>query len=122
MNEARLKMELHKVKREIQIHGSVYEFQRYELNEYEEPTGESEKVAEIKGLFHQTKGYVSRKVSDATTTQAKGQPLIMAVCEDVKGIQMNDKVIVSGKEYRVTGVNDINNYGIVCDVSLEEVL
>lgn len=122
MNEARLKMELHKVKREIQIHGSVYEFRRDILNEYEEPTGESEKVAEIKGLFHQTKGYVSRKVSDATTTQTKGQPMIMAVFEDVKSVQMNDKVVVSGKEYRVTGANDINNYGIVCDVSLEEVL
>ena len=46
----------------------------------------------------------------------------MVVFEDAKSVQMNDKVVVSGKEYRVTGVNDINNYGIVCDVSLEEVL
>lgn len=122
MNEARLKMELHKVKREIWIHGSVYEFRRDELNEYEEPTGESEKVAEIKGLFHQTKGYVSRKVSDATTTQAKGQPMLMITYEDSKDIQMNDKVDISGCVYQVTGKNNINNYDIVCDVSLEVVL
>lgn len=117
-----LKQEMNKVLKEITIHGLKYQFRRDKLNEYEESTGEEEKVIECKGLFHQTKSYISRSVSDATTTQTKGQPLIMMGYDDSKSIQSGDKVNVSGNEYRVTGINNINELCIISDVSLEEVL
>ena len=117
-----LKQEMNKVLKEITIHGLKYQFRRDKLNEYEESTGEEEKVIECKGLFHQTKSYISRSVSDATTTQTKGQPLIMMGYDDSKSIQSGDKVNVSGNEYRVTGINNINELCIISDVSLEAVL
>lgn len=117
-----LRQELHKVVREINTHGSTYQFYRDKLNEYEETTGDVENVGEIKGLFHQTKSYISRKVTDATETRTKGQPLIMMCYEDSKGIQNGDKVNVAENEYRVTGINNINELCIISDVSLEAVL
>lgn len=117
-----LRQELHKVVREINTHGSTYQFYRDKLNEYEEATGEVEDVVEIKGLFHQTKSYISRKVTDATETRTKGQPLIMMCYEDSKSIQNGDKVNVAENEYRVTGINNINELCIISDVSLEAVL
>lgn len=117
-----LRQELHKVVREINTHGSTYQFYRDKLNEYEEATGDVKDVAEIKGLFHQTKSYISRKVTDATETRTKGQPLIMMCYEDSKGIQNGDKVNVAENEYRVTGINNINELCIISDVSLEAVL
>lgn len=117
-----LRQELHKVVREINTHGSAYQFYRDKLNEYEEDTGDVEEVAEIKGLFHQTKSYISRKVTDATETRTKGQPLIMMCYEDSKSIQNGDKVKVAGNEYRVTGINNISEFCIISDVSLEAIL
>ena len=117
-----LRQELHKVVREINTHGSAYQFYRDKLNEYEEATGDVENVGEIKGLFHQTKSYISRKVTDATETRTKGQPLIMMCYEDSKSLQSGDKVNVAENEYRVTGINNINELCIISDVSLEAVL
>lgn len=117
-----LKQELHKVVREINTHGSNYQFYRDKLNEYEEATGDIEEVAKINGLFHQTKSYISRKVTDATETRMKGQPLIMMGYEDSKSIQNGDKVKVAGNEYRVTGINNISEFCIISDVSLEAIL
>ena len=52
MNEARMKMELHKVLREIQIHGTEYAFFRKKVDKYGEPTKEEpEQIANVKGLF-----------------------------------------------------------------------
>lgn len=122
MIEHILKQELFKVLKEIEIHGLEYQFRRDKLDEYEEATGEEENVILCKGLFHQTKSYISRSVSDATTTQTKGQPLIMMSYANSKNIQKGDKVNVSGNEYRVTGINNINELCIISDVSLEAVL
>ena len=115
--------ELHKVKREIQIHGKQYEFLREKADKYGEPTNERpEKVATVCGLFHITKGYVSKTVQDATMIHAKGQPMLLAIYEDVSGIQNGDFFVLNNNTYKVIEKNNIQECGIVCDISLEVVL
>lgn len=123
MNEARLKMELHKVLREIKIHGTMYTFYRDKVDQYGESTKEEpEKVIDIDGLFHVSKGYITQNIQDGTKTHIKGQPMIMVAYEDVEEIQNGDFCVINGNTYKVVEKNNIQEYNIVSDVSLEMVI
>ena len=123
MNEARMKMELHKVLREIQIHGTEYTFLRKSVDGYGEPTKEEPKqVAKAQGLFHVSKGYITQNIQDGTKTHSKGQPMLMVAYENTVEIQMDDFVVINGNTYKVVEKNNIQEYNIVTDISLELVL
>lgn len=122
MNGRVLKMELHKVEREIKVSGRLYTFYREETDEYDELTGQIEEVATIRGLFHVSKGYITSKISDATKIHGKGQPLIMMRYEEQMEIQNGDYVMINGNKYKVVEKNNIQEYCIVSDLSLELVL
>lgn len=123
MNEARMKMELHKVLREIQIHGTEYTFFRKKVDKYGEPTKEEpEQIANVKGLFHVSKGYVTQNIQDGTRTHSKGQPMLMVAYENTREIQTDDFLIINENTYKVVEKNNIQEYNIVTDISLELVL
>lgn len=122
MNGARLKAELYKVKREIIMHGSSYDVYRVTLDEYRESTDEETKVTTIRGLFHTSKGYISEQVSDGTKTHTKGQPKLLVEFDKAKEIENSDFVLINAKRYRVIEQNNIQEYNIVTDISLELVL
>lgn len=123
MNEARMKMELHKVLREIQIHGTEYTFFRKKVDNYGEPTKEEpEQVANVKGLFHVSKGYITQNIQDGTKTHSKGQPMLMVAHENVGEIKTEDFFVINGNKYKVVEKNNIQEYSIVTDISLELVL
>ena len=118
-----LKMELHKIEREIKVHGKEYTFLRTKTDAYGEPTNEEpEQVAVVCGLFHITKGYVSKNVQDATITHSKGQPMLLVCCSDADGIFPGDYFVENGNTYKVVGKNNVQEYNIVADFSLEVVL
>ena len=103
MNEARMKMELHKVLREIQMHGTEYTFFRKKVDKYGEPTKEEpEQIANVKGLFHVSKGYITH--------------------ENIGEIKTEDFFVINGNKYKVVEKNNIQEYNIVTDISLELVL
>lgn len=123
MNEARMKMELHKVLREIQIHGTEYTFFRKKVDNYGEPTKEEpEQIANVKGLFHVSKGYITQNIQDGTKTHSKGQPMLMVAHENVGEIKTEDFFVINGNKYKVVEKNNIQEYNIVTDISLELVL
>ena len=123
MNEARMKMELHKVLREIQIHGTEYTFFRKKVDKYGEPTKEEPKqVVEVQGLFHVSKGYITQNIQDGTKTHSKGQPMLMVAYKNTREIQTDDFFVISGNTYKVVEKNNIQEYNIVTDISLELVL
>ena len=102
MNEARMKMELHKVLREIQIHGTEYTFFRKKVDKYGEPTKEKpEQIAKVQGLFHVSKGYITQNIQDGTNTHSKGQPMLMVAYEKTGESQTADFLIINGKKYKV---------------------
>ena len=114
--------ELHKVEREIKIHGDDYAVNRDKLDEYGEATGDSEKVCDIRGLFHISKGFVSRSTGDATTTHATGSPMLLCVFDEAKQIQCGDWLEINGARYNITDKNNLSEQNIVIDMSLERVL
>lgn len=114
--------ELSKVEREILTHGEKYLFSRYKLDERNERTDETEDVAEIKGLFHTSKSFLTKTVGDGNVTHGKGQPMVLTSYSEGKVLLMDDIVTIGDMMYHVTGLNNVEQYGILLDVSLEEVI
>ena len=124
MREELLKNELHKVKKEICLHGKMYEFKRDILDEYKEPTGEK-KVITTCGLFHITKNYiqfVTANSDGSNKIRSKGQPMMLVCYEDAKYLKSEDVVKINGRNYKINHVNNIQEMNIVVDISLELVL
>lgn len=51
--------------------------------------------------------------------QSKKVPTILTLKENAIGIEQGDYTEIAGNKYKVTGVLDVQNYGIVVDISLE---
>lgn len=108
----------HQVKNEIARSGQEYQFKRKKENEYHQIVGE-EDVAIVKGIYHETNGYISLSKADASMIQSKKVPTILTLKENAAGIEQGDYTEIAGNKYKVTGILDIQNYGIVVDISLE---
>lgn len=116
-----LQIELHKVKREICVHGKQFTIYRDINDKYGEKEGTKE-LGTMRGLFHTSKGYISESVTDGTLTHRKGQPKMLTLFEDVKGIKQKDYILLNGKRYDVIEVNNIEGMNIISDISLEVML
>ena len=114
--------ELHKVEREIKVHGDTFEIHRDILDEYGEATGDSEKVCDIRGLFHISKGFVSRSTTDGTTTHATGAPMLLCLFSETEQVRSGDWLELNGARYNITDVSNVSEQNIVADMSLERML
>lgn len=111
--------DISKVSRAIDTHGQNFVFTRSGKDDYGQPSHETTQI-EIKGLFHQTRGYITKNTSDGTVSRSKPQPQIMTlVTPNSSAILPKDKLVYCGKTYTVTGVDDIGNLGVALDISLE---
>lgn len=117
-----LLFELYKVKREILVHGCECNLYKHEKDDYGESTGDSIHVKSFRGLFHLSKGYSHSKTSDGTETHAKGMPMILCKYEDTENMKRGMQIIVNNKRYNISDINNIQEYNIVADVSLELVI
>ena len=108
MNEKMLQIELNKVKREIKTHGRSYEVKRTILNNYGEDTDEQQSITE--------------SVSDGSKTHSKGQPKLMVAYDDSVLIKNGDTIQINENIYKVIEKNNIQEFNIVCDISMELVL
>lgn len=110
------------VEREIARNGSTYIVKRNKVDKYGEPTQEVEEVTTLRGLFHISKGFVTKNTSDGSQTKTKGQPMILALLEECATIQTGDFVVINSNTYKITDINNIEEYNIIADISLEVVL
>ena len=115
------KFELNKLARLVRVQGVEYTFQRNILNDFKEPTGTASSTV-IKGVFHQTTTHLTVIEGDAASVQTKPNPFILALYTDAKDVRQNDWVMINGRKYVVTGVNDICNWNIAIDICLEIVV
>lgn len=113
--------ERHKLTRFIQTHGQAYTFTGCEKNEFGEP-GEGMAPLEVKGVFHESHEYISQSSADASTVVSKLSSWIMCLMEDTKKLQKGMVVTLGGKDYQLVGFRDVQNFGVVCDLSLELIL
>ena len=125
------KFEVYKLRRELKRSGKIYKVERYGVNEYGEPIKNATiKVGEFKGLYHEQNGYMQMSTTDTTQVIYKKIPMIMCLYEDIDNLNLKvDDFIQIGEsggnidfsEYRVTGVTNIQNWGIIADISLEPI-
>lgn len=108
-----------KIKRQIKTNGQTFNFKRYKVDKYHQVSDEIESEFSIEGIFHTTNTYVRNEGKDAATFVKKQQPMILCMFEDGNNVQINDEVIIRNDVYTVTNINDINNFGVVYDISLE---
>lgn len=125
------KFEAYKLRRELKRSGKVYKIERYGVNGYGEPVkNATSKVGEFKGLYHEQNGYMQMSTTDTTQTISKKIPMIMCLYEDIDNLNLKvDDFIQIGEsggnidfsEYRIAGITNIQNWGIIADISLEPV-
>lgn len=123
------KFELYKFRRELKRNGKDYTFRRRKLNQFNEPTGDLEDVLTIRCLYHEVSSFKTTSTGDSSTTVTEKQPMLLCAVEDVKGsvleigdfIEVDDSVYGDKKVLRFVGIVDIQNYGILADISLEVV-
>lgn len=124
------KFEAYKLQREIKRSGIAFTFKRQKLNEFKEPEGEFEVVGVINGLYHETNSQITKTVADGSITRTKKQPALLCLADDYRslGLKFGDVVTVKNaqpesdeKVVKFVGAVDIANWGIIVDMSFEEV-
>lgn len=128
------KFEAYKLKRELKRSGKTYKIGRYAVNEYGEPIkgsiNSTSCVGKFRGLYHEQNGYIQKSMMDTTQIISKKIPMIMCLYEDINKLNLKvDDFIQIGdsdksidfSEYRITGITNIQNWGIVADISLEPI-
>lgn len=122
--------EAHKIRRELDRSGKVYDFYRPAKNAYGEPTKTAETIGSLKGLYHEVNNFITLQTSEAAQIRKtigmgaqKKQPKILCLFESVVecGLQMGDYTVINGKQYKVTGVVNVQEWNIIADISLEVV-
>lgn len=116
-----LNFEKHKLARFIKTQGRTYTFTAPGINQFGEPTGRK-KTVEVSGVYHETQGYVTNSATDGSNIKSKPDSLLMCLVEDTVELVREMTVTISGKEYRIVDLRDVNNLGVACDISLELVL
>lgn len=117
--EAR-EFQLYKVKQIIATRGydcTVYDFDR---NEFNEPTTPSSHKT-FRGLYHESMSYTTKSTAEASTVNKKNCPMLLCVLDDVSDLKVGTQLHVNGKTFELVEIKDINEAGIVADLSLEEV-
>lgn len=124
------KFEAYKLEREIKRSGVEVTLYRYGTNEYNEPTGELVAVGSIRGLYHETNSQVTKTVADGSITRTKKQPALLCLASDYVSLspEFGDRIILSDvqpqarkKDAKFVGAVDVANWGIIVDMSFEEV-
>lgn len=107
-----------KISRQLQINGSEYSFSGFTTDAYHQKTT-NEIIVKLVGIFHETSAYITQSGTEAATLITKPQPMILTLTEDISSITKGYKIVINGNKYRVTALHDIQNYGVVTDISLE---
>lgn len=117
------KFEAYKIERELKRSGIDYEFKRFSLNEFDEPDNDSVTVGIIKGLYHEQNSNIQITTGDTTQVRTKKIPMILCLYDDAASLalQVGDLLEINKKQFKVTGVTNIQEWNIISDISLEVV-
>lgn len=108
-----------KLRRILEREGVPFIFRREKVNKFKEPSDKTEIVVELKGVYHESTGYVKTETSDGGIVRKKPQPMILTEWEKAAALQVDDFTVIDGKRYSVTGVKDVKKLGVYGDISLE---
>lgn len=113
-----------KIKRQVDWNGQKMIFKRYAKNKYNELTDDVELEIEITGVFHEGGGYggmlnIELYERDGSRSISKMKPMILCMYEEAKDIIIDDVVQIGNNNYRVVEKNDIKNFNVAFEISLE---
>lgn len=118
-----LNFEKHKLTRFINSQGQEYTFLLPESNSFGEPVeGEVSKEVTIRGVYHETQGYVTSKADTGSNIKTKPDAQIICHFSDTKNLKTGMVVQIWEKSYQLIDLRNINNLGVACDLSLELIL
>lgn len=109
--------QLNKIRRLINTSGEIYSFTRYGTNKFGEPDPDRVEQIELRGVLHTMKSYVKTTTSEAAEIKAEKSPLILSLMSECT-LKEGDQIIIDKTKYKVNDITDINNYGILADISL----
>lgn len=113
----------HQLKKNVQWHGKDYSFDRFQLNEFQEPTDIVSETNIVRGIFHNSsEGYVLETTVDGAIIHSKTSPQILCLYSSMIFLELGDQVILNGSKYKVVGLTDISNLKIIGEISLEVIL
>ena len=114
------KFEAYKIKRELKRSGKMYTFERAGVNEFGEPSSQQTAVALVCGLYHERSSNIDIVTGEAIQIRTQKIPMILCVHDtNVNLLKAGDKVYIGKKLMKVTGVVNIQEWGIISDISLE---
>lgn len=107
---------------ELNFRGIEYTFQEIKLNEFNEPH-EICDVVKVKCIYHENKSntYMNSLTKESGEVWEHFNPMLMCRYEDSKKIKVGYLLCHGSKYFKVIAKNDVQNYGIICDMSLEQV-
>lgn len=123
------RFELYKLRRTLMRNGIDVTFYRKPKNEYGEPSGVGFKICTVRCLYHESNSFKTFATADGSTTVTEKKPMLLCAVDDLKNNNieagdytvLDDAVYGGKKALRFVGVDDIQNFGIIADISLEVV-
>lgn len=109
----------------VSWYGSNYKFERDVLDSRNEPTGETEFVQMIPGIYHASAhDFVALVPSDGGTVKEKINKGIICGKAEKPAVKQNDKVEINGVTFHVTALEPILFGGepIAWEISIEELI
>ena len=103
------------------MRGIEYVFSRQALDKFGQPLDDTQEEIKLKGIYHESNGYIQTAGYDAAIIRTEKSPMILCLFDDGNKIKQGDMITIAEKTFRVSGVLNIQNYSIVADISLEEV-
>lgn len=115
------RFEAYKIARELKRSGQECVFLRKGLNDFGEPTDEEFEVGSLLSLYHEQNSYVQINVGDTSQYRTKKMPMLLCLYKDWQNsdISVDDCIKINNKTFRVTAITDIQEWNIICDISLE---
>lgn len=103
-------------------HGKDIYMKRVPLNAYNEPDGEPVPVCLIRGIIHSSSNYITLLTSEGAQVQTKPTHRILCAWSEVTLLRQGDLTTIGDKDYKVNGVENMQDLGLFAEVSLEVVL
>ena len=121
------KFELYKLRRELKRSGISCTFKRNGTNKFGEPISDIEPISDtidvctVTCLYHEQNSNIQITTGETTQVRTKKIPMLLSVFDDVKDLIPGDFVVINNKKFDVTGVVNIQEWGLIGDISLEVV-
>lgn len=106
------------LQRAIRQYGVQAQFYRAQTNEFG-CEGRPQRVFCCAGLFHPSNSFLTLTVDNAGQIPTPKRPMLLIAATDE--VRLNDAVLIHGKQYSVTGLDDVGGLGFCFDLSLQEV-